>query len=694
MSQRSKTGLIQEGPTRRGPALLLLALGWLVLFQSLLACRSASAQCEVWRESNLIDADSAMSPVISVNQGIVWTAVVRGTDIELDAIGPDFRAQLPTPEGSGGKKESPTLVSDSLWTVFLAYSQLEGSSREIIFAKSLGGQFGGVLEVTDDQIDDQRPRIALDGGGVAHLVWYRPEQTQVMYWNETLSDPILAFDNGVRPAIAAGISNTVHVVFERSGGLEHATTTSPGVFGISRTIQGASNVTPGSASVAITVDGTVIVAYASGGSVYLAEKAPGAQDFSAPLEFAPGASEPSLFSDLGSSLALTYILGGDVIVRSGVGLTTQLDATTSSDVESAPAVVLDEFSNVHLTFVRGTSATYSTNACVPSANFGVSTMAGSAPLEVEFSDQSEGGVLRYEWDFGDGSTSTSSSPTHTYLERGEFTVRLTVYGLAGGSDTFEVVDLVKVEPPLFLIEIPDQQVLPGQSEVWFPVLASTVESIQGFQVVVRHDDDFLVFLRTELEQTVVESLVPEFFETQLNGDRVEVGCLFDVFPPNDGRVLPAGRDLRLIHLLFNVPWDAPEGAETMVELAPFDPAELVSNVFAVDGASVRPLLRSSTVKVRDADSPPPIFFKRGDVDFNGETDLSDAIRILDFLFGGPAPDLTCLDAGDVQDVGLVDISSAISVLNYLFVGGSSPAVPFPSTGLDPTPDNLGECLEP
>lgn len=54
---------------------------------------------------------------------------------------------------------------------------------------------------------------------------------------------------------------------------------------------------------------------------------------------------------------------------------------------------------------------------------------------VAFSDQTTGGVSNsYLWDFGDGNTSTTASPTHTYTATGTFTACLTVTSV-NGSDT-------------------------------------------------------------------------------------------------------------------------------------------------------------------------------------------------------------------------------------------------------------------
>ena len=46
-----------------------------------------------------------------------------------------------------------------------------------------------------------------------------------------------------------------------------------------------------------------------------------------------------------------------------------------------------------------------------------------------------GGPFSYEWDFGDGNTSTESNPTHTYATTGPLYVNLTVYGFSDDGTT-------------------------------------------------------------------------------------------------------------------------------------------------------------------------------------------------------------------------------------------------------------------
>ncbi|MGH3412595.1 MAG: PKD domain-containing protein [Marmoricola sp.] len=69
----------------------------------------------------------------------------------------------------------------------------------------------------------------------------------------------------------------------------------------------------------------------------------------------------------------------------------------------------------------------------PTAQFTMSPSSGSAPLTVKFTDTSLGAPTGWSWDFGDGTTSSVRSPSHTYKNPGSYTVTLTATN-AQGSD--------------------------------------------------------------------------------------------------------------------------------------------------------------------------------------------------------------------------------------------------------------------
>ncbi len=65
------------------------------------------------------------------------------------------------------------------------------------------------------------------------------------------------------------------------------------------------------------------------------------------------------------------------------------------------------------------------------ANFTADPTSGRVPLKVAFANESTGRYTDSLWEFGDGITSTQTSPTHTYTLTGTFTVTLTVMDAHG-----------------------------------------------------------------------------------------------------------------------------------------------------------------------------------------------------------------------------------------------------------------------
>ena len=60
---------------------------------------------------------------------------------------------------------------------------------------------------------------------------------------------------------------------------------------------------------------------------------------------------------------------------------------------------------------------------------------------VSFTDESEGKITSWRWDFGDGTTSTEQHPMHTYEKPGHYVVTLWVEGPAGKSRRAKVWDV-------------------------------------------------------------------------------------------------------------------------------------------------------------------------------------------------------------------------------------------------------------
>ena len=83
----------------------------------------------------------------------------------------------------------------------------------------------------------------------------------------------------------------------------------------------------------------------------------------------------------------------------------------------------------------------------PVGKFVFTPNRGKAPLTVRFTDQSTGTLTGWEWDFGDGTTSSERNPVHVYTTVGLKTVKMVVRGPAGSSQRI-LANCIKVDPPL------------------------------------------------------------------------------------------------------------------------------------------------------------------------------------------------------------------------------------------------------
>jgi len=86
-----------------------------------------------------------------------------------------------------------------------------------------------------------------------------------------------------------------------------------------------------------------------------------------------------------------------------------------------------------------------TGTTPPVAAFIGSPTSGTEPLTVNFTDQSTGTVSSWDWDFGDGGSSTAQNPTYEYTSAGTYNVTLTVTG-PGGTDDEIKTDYIMVNP--------------------------------------------------------------------------------------------------------------------------------------------------------------------------------------------------------------------------------------------------------
>ncbi|HMK05518.1 MAG TPA: PKD domain-containing protein, partial [Ferruginibacter sp.] len=127
------------------------------------------------------------------------------------------------------------------------------------------------------------------------------------------------------------------------------------------------------------------------------------------------------------------------------------DASTSTDLSPVKIYSTPGIYTVRLISYLGACADTATSMISilpkPPVSFSAANRtACSPPLTVNFTSPNSPG-LTYNWNFGDGGTSTLQNPSHTYTSFGSFNVKLVITNLSGCSDSLILNDYVQIAAP-------------------------------------------------------------------------------------------------------------------------------------------------------------------------------------------------------------------------------------------------------
>lgn len=154
------------------------------------------------------------------------------------------------------------------------------------------------------------------------------------------------------------------------------------------------------------------------------------------------------FSSVNSSDADGTIVGYSWNFGDGTTSTTDPNPIHTYNTAGTFIAVLTVTDSSGLTDTDSISITATPAANLPpAAVVGADKTSGSAPLTVNFSsagsNDSDGTIASYSWDFGDGASSNLANPSHTYNSAGNYTATLTVTDNGGATNSSSITITVQ-----------------------------------------------------------------------------------------------------------------------------------------------------------------------------------------------------------------------------------------------------------
>lgn len=136
----------------------------------------------------------------------------------------------------------------------------------------------------------------------------------------------------------------------------------------------------------------------------------------------------------------------------------------------------------------------------PVANFAAYPTTISIPNEPVITENRSSGASSYNWNFGDGFTSTITAPAHKYTKTGSFDIRLIVTNTKGCKDTMLVPGIIALEQALIKIPnafTPNMSGSPGtifnandlSNDIFHPVL----QGVENYQLSIFNRWGELIF---------------------------------------------------------------------------------------------------------------------------------------------------------------------------------------------------------
>ncbi|MEA1895631.1 MAG: S-layer protein domain-containing protein [Euryarchaeota archaeon] len=349
-----------------------------------------------------------------------------------------------------GSAEDACIAVDSTGTAHVVWQGLYDGAGIIYYsARDSDGIWSSPVQISTGFGSDWSPAIAIGGGNTIHVVWHWQAGAGILYtWKQDGGDWTVPINltpdasEAGQPDIAANEEGLVGVIWSEDEHIQYACKNVSNSDSWSEPVTISIDVPgypiKGSPDIVAGSDSTMHAAWAQNGVFYSKKTTSGVwlEPVLLPKVWLWGVGSPNVAIDSTGHVHVTWIGFGHSIK---IVHAWSWQGSEWSSVRLFPAAGMSDASvsmaadnegTSHLawqqTGIQNYGIRYTSFGQLPPADFIATPTNGTAPLEVQFTDQSEGRPTGWLWDFGYGQTSTEQNPTHTYDSPGVYNVSLTV----------------------------------------------------------------------------------------------------------------------------------------------------------------------------------------------------------------------------------------------------------------------------
>ncbi len=298
------------------------------------------------------------------------------------------------------------------------------------------------------------------------------------------------------------------------------------------------------------------------------------------------------------------------------------------------------------------------NALSWGANFSADVTYGSAPMTVQFTDESTLSTPTWNWDFGDGTGSTEQNPVHQYTNPGAFDVSLTIESEYGSIMNLRQAYVVALGDTL---RFGTDSAFAGQ-EVVSRIYLTNSQPLNEITLTMKPPDSpiDLTFDSLTFGDRTSYFEKRQYLTYAPSANKIAVKLIADygggspLLPPGSGEVAKVywKTDPWGLSGLSN-PIDTT--GETTQQL------ELVS-----DKISYVPVVYPGEIRL--------ISVLRGDCDYDGKRNLGDITALIAFVYLHGNPPVS-LRTGDLDDDGKINLGDITALIAFVYLGGPPPVYP-------------------